>query len=171
MRMQKWTRPENYGGAEWNNYYIFLSQNRDSDVLTRSNFRSALTAIGGETGFEENENGNKYALITVVRENHWACGWVEWIAIHESATEQIAIAERILERLEDYPIVNENDFGELEYEECAETWKNMSVSERSYYLRRHSHTCSCIRNMFEAVRGGSWRAAANMLHCPADLIY
>lgn len=166
MRMQKWTRPKNYIGARWEGYYVFLGQNRDSGVLTRSNFRSALAALGGETG----EDDNGISEVVVVWESHWLCGWVEWIAIHESATEQIAKAEKILGRLENYPILDEDDFSMLEEEECAKTWKYMGASDRIEYMRGHSYTCSCIRDMFEAIRGGSWYAAASMLHCPSDLI-
>lgn len=171
MKLKKWAWPKNYIGEEWNDYYVFLGQNRDSDVLTRSNFRSALAALGGETGFEEDENGEEYALVAVVSEKHWACGWVEWIAIHESAAEKIAIAEKILEHLEDYPVLDEDDFSTLEDEECAETWGYMSISARVEYMRGHSYTCECIRDMFAAIRGGSWSTAAGMLHCPSDLIY
>lgn len=167
MRMEKWTRPKNYIGEEWEGYYVFLGQSRDSDVLTRSNFRSAFAALGGETG----EDDNGISEVAVVRESHWVCGWLEWIAIHESAVEQIAKAENILERLEDYPVLDEDDFSMLENEECAKTWKYMGVAGRIEYMRGHSHTCGCIRDMLEAIRGGSWDAAAGMLHCPSDLIY
>ena len=117
MRLQKWQRPAHYFGENWPDYYVFMSQNRDSDALERSNFRSALASIGGETGFEENENGEEYAPVKVVRESHFLCGWVEWIAIHESATQAIEKAERILAQLEDYPILDEADFSALEEEE------------------------------------------------------
>ena len=164
MLLQKWTRPAHYFGEEWHDYYVFMSQNRDSGVLTRSNFRSALAAIGGETGFDENENGEEFALVTVVRENHSLCGWVEWIAIHESNIEAIEKAEKILERLEDYPIVDEEDMSELEWEENSEYWeKYMSVSERIHHLRTHSYTCESFADLVAAVRG-SWYHAVNMLH-------
>lgn len=120
MRMEKWTRPKDYIGEEWEGYYVFLGQDRDSEVLTRSNFRSALAELGGEIG----KNDDGISEVTVVRERHWACGWVEWIAIHESAVEKIVIAEKILERLENYPVVNEDDFSALEDEECAEGSKH-----------------------------------------------
>jgi len=37
QRLDRWTLPKNYFGAEWPDYYVFLSQHRDSDTLTRSN--------------------------------------------------------------------------------------------------------------------------------------
>ena len=166
MRMKKWVWPKNYGGAEWHGYYVFLSRTRDSDILEDSNFAVALAALGGETGFDDDD----IAAVAVVREGHWACGWVEWIAIHETAIDKIAIAEKLLERLENYPILDEEDFSEREYEECAEYWgRLMNPHERAEYLRRHSYTCNSFSDMSQAIRG-SWYHAANMLHCPSELI-
>ena len=39
--LNKWTRPSDWGGTEWENHYVFLSQSRDSDALSRSNFECA----------------------------------------------------------------------------------------------------------------------------------
>ena len=43
-----WTHPQNYMGTTWEEYYVFLSQTRDSDALHRSNYIKGLEAIGGE---------------------------------------------------------------------------------------------------------------------------
>ena len=32
--------------------------------------------------------------VIVVRESHWAVGWVEWIKIHELDTTALAIADK-----------------------------------------------------------------------------
>jgi hypothetical protein len=46
-KLTRWKTPDSYFGAEWPEYYVFLSQHRDSDALTRSNFICGLEAIGG----------------------------------------------------------------------------------------------------------------------------
>lgn len=117
--LTRWTLPEAYFGAEWPEYFVFLSQHRDSDSLTRSNFTCGLKAIGGESD-----------TVQVVRERHWAVGWVEWIAIHESDTEALSKAEAILKRLDDYPVVNEEHFSELEWEEAQIQWETMPIKYR-----------------------------------------
>lgn len=166
MRMKKWEWPQNYGGAEWHGYYVFLSRTRDSDILEESNFAVALAALGGETGFDD----EGHAEVAVVRESHWAVGWLEWIAVHEAATEKIAIAEKLLERLENYPVLDEEDYSAREYEGCAEYWeKAMGARDRIEYLRAHSYTCHSFSDMSQAIRG-SWYHAVSMLHCPSDLI-
>lgn len=131
MALAKWTLPDCYVGAEWEGYYVFLGQNRDSDALTRSNFRVALKRLGGETG----EDDNGISLVTVVRESHWACGWIEWIAIHESNTAGVALANEMEESIDDYPCLSEDDWSELEYMEAMDYWDGLSLSEKVDYCR------------------------------------
>ena len=47
-----------------------------------------LTALGGETD-----------TVIVVRETHWAVGWVEWIAIHQDDEKALKIADDITGKL------------------------------------------------------------------------
>jgi hypothetical protein len=101
--LRKWEYPKNYFGATWYDYYVFLGQSRESEAWERSNFTCGLNKLGGESD-----------TVIVVREKHWAVGWVESILIHESNIEAQKIAETILQKLEDYPLVNEDHFCELE---------------------------------------------------------
>lgn len=123
--LKRWTRPNCYMGAEWPEYFVFLGQHRDSDSLTRSNFICALGELGGES-----------ETVHIVRESHWAVGWVEWIAIHESNRDALITAARIAKRLESYPVVNEDHWGELEWTEACDYWEKMSVRDRAEYCAR-----------------------------------
>jgi hypothetical protein len=114
--LQKWNRQDpagnfgedNYMGAEYNDYYVVGFQTRDSDALERSNFRSMLEALGGE----DEDTG-----VIVARSGHWAVGWVEKILVNQNATDKLKIADDIAEGLEDYPVVDEEDFSRVEWEE------------------------------------------------------
>jgi hypothetical protein len=117
--------PENYSGEVWPGYYVFLGQNRDSDSLTRSNFTCALKAIGGES-----------ETVEVIREGHWACGWIEYIAIHQDDEKALKIADEIMSDLESYPVVNEDHWSNLEYEEACDYWEKMTVRDRAEYCAR-----------------------------------
>lgn len=119
QHLKRWKLPSSYFGAEWPEYYVFLSQHRDSDSLTRSNFICGLKAIGGES-----------ETVQVVRESHWAVGWVEWIAIHQDDEQALREADAIAEKLEDYPVVNEDHWSELEWNEAQDYWASMSVRDR-----------------------------------------
>ena len=117
--LTRWTLPDSYYGAEWPEYFVFLSQSRDSDALTRSNFECGLNALGGES-----------ETVQVVRERHWAVGWVEWIAIHESDTESLQKADEMLCALSDYPVLDESHFSELEHSEAESQWQQMPIKWR-----------------------------------------
>lgn len=120
QNLKLWTMPQHYAGEVWPGYYVFLSQNRDSDSLTRSNFTCGLKALGGESD-----------TVQVVREGHWAVGWVEWIAIHQDDEQALQAADEIAAGLENYPVVNEDHWSELEWEEAQDYWASMSLRDRA----------------------------------------
>lgn len=99
-------------------------QNRDSNALDRSNFECALEELGGESD-----------AVEIHRFGHWACGWFE-IIIVDPASEKAAIAFEIEAALENYPVLNEEHFSELEYSEVSDYWARMSVRDRIEYLAR-----------------------------------
>lgn len=107
--LEKWTRPQHYYGATWENYYAApCSRTRDSDHIDASNWDVQLKELGGES-----EDGES---VVVVRENHFLVGWVEWLAIREDAYDALRIADRIASELEGYPILDEDDVGMREWE-------------------------------------------------------
>ena len=112
--------------AEYRDWLGFLGQHRDSNCLERSNFRKGLEAIGGE--------GDN---VRVERFGHWAVGWIEEIYIRPG-TDEAKRAEEIVEKLEDYPVLDEDDFSSLEQEEAQEIWKTCySAKDRIEYMREH----------------------------------
>lgn len=126
--IKRWEMPPNYCGCEWPEYFSAgVGQYRDSDCLARSNFRIMLARLGGES-----------ETVRVVREGHWAVGWIEWIAIHEADSEALREADRACEEMEGYPVLSDDDFSELEREEADSVWANCySPGERLAYIRRY----------------------------------
>lgn len=88
-------------------FVLPTGQNRDSDVVDRSNFRTALELMGGES-----------ETVEVHRFGHWACGWFEIIIINPSLYDK-AVAE-IVDPLESHPVLDEDDMSQLEFEEAAD---------------------------------------------------
>jgi hypothetical protein len=101
------------------------SQNRDSDVLAKSNFEVALLELGGEGEHVE-----------VHRFGHWGPGWFEIIIVDPASEKHVKIAEEIENSLADYPVLDESHFSESEWEAKIAWWENMSHSERLYYCRK-----------------------------------
>jgi hypothetical protein len=111
-RLNRQGAPNSYYG-DYPDYYVFLGRSRDSNNLEESNFVSALKLLGGES--ED---------IVIERAGHWAVGWVEHIAINPANAEKIKIAEDILDRLENYPILDDDDFCQREYEEYSQEFED-----------------------------------------------
>lgn len=126
--LTRYTRPSSFADfADFDRreYYVLGGQHRDSDTLTRSNHRSILKALGGESD-----------TVRVIHDSHWAVGWVEAIYIHESDTKALAIAEDIAEGLDGYPVVDEDDWSMLQSDEAYEYWARMSVADRVYVCQK-----------------------------------
>ena len=123
--LARWIHPDSYAGAHWPEYFVFFSQHRDSDSVTRSNFIRGLELIGGES-----------ETVQIVRERHWAVGWVEWIAIHESDSAALREADEIAAGLTDYPVVDDDHLSELEFNEACDYWASMRVRDRAEYCER-----------------------------------
>jgi hypothetical protein len=152
--LKRWSLPSCYAGASWDQYYSSgVGQSRDSKPLERANFDAMLKALGGEQTSDEVDDNHDNALVKVVRESHWAVGWVEWIAIHETATDALDIANRFMEKLEDYPVIDEDLWSRYEDDEAQAVWKDCyRPKERIAYIRKHA-------SQFE------FRSFADMLGC------
>lgn len=154
--IERWAMPRNYFGAHWAEYYSAgVGQSRDSDTLERSNFAAMLKLLGGES-----------ETVIVVRESHWAVGWVEWLAIHQDDEVALAIADDAAARLEDYAILDEDDLSEREQEDADETWANCyDPFERIAYIREHRYQFefTSFADMIGCVRGRYFAGYANEL--------
>ena len=135
-----WVRPSNYIGATWDGWLMFLGRNRDSDLLTNHNFDTALKALCAlNSRLPEGSDDNSEMTVTTVREGHWACGWVEWIAIHPSNEAAVRLAEDLAAQLDSYPVLNEDRFSEKEHEEAQDNWCQLSMKERIDLIKRYGY--------------------------------
>jgi hypothetical protein len=154
--LKRWTMPDSYFGEVWPNYYgSGYGQSRDSDCLEQSNFAAMLKALGGES-----------ETVTVVRESHWAVGWVEWIAIHQDDETALRVADEQCERMANYPVLDEEDFSERERQAANETWANcFSPQDRIDYIREHRSQFDFhdMADLFGCVRGKYFAGYASEL--------
>lgn len=134
FNLKTWTYPSNYFGPRWDGWQIFLTRTRDSELLTNHNFETALAKLKALPKVK----GIGKTTVRVVRDSHWACGWVEWIAIHPRNKAAIALAEQLVTKLNHYPILDEIGYGTKEHEAVCETWEQMSLRERVSTLKRHN---------------------------------
>lgn len=100
-----------------------INRNRDSNALDESNFDVALSMLGGES-----------ETVEVHRFGHWACGWFELILVHPSKAEEV---EAIEQCLENYPVLDDDHFFQVEYDRAESYWQTASLGDRIYWLKRY----------------------------------
>lgn len=92
-----------------------VGQTRDSGPFDLSNFAAALDRLGGES-----------ETVEVHRFGHWGPGWFEIILVDPSREAEV---QAIADDLESYPILNEDDFSNREFEDYCESWESWGSSD------------------------------------------
>lgn len=95
-----------------------VMQTRDSELLERCNFESALKTLGGES-----------PNVQVHRFNHWGPGWFEIIIINPKRKDKVTIAEEIESALADYPILDDSKYSEMKSNAIADHWESSGYDE------------------------------------------
>lgn len=140
-----WDSLSNYLGATPpDNLYVVMARTRDADLLTESNWDCALSELGGESD-----------SVVIHRFGHWACGWLEYLSV-TGGTPEFDKAQAIVKRLEDYPVLDEDDFSRREMEQADETWRDCyTEKERIAYLRENKGAdFHSFANLMQCIRGG-----------------
>jgi len=115
LGISAWDSAANYAGADLSGWVVGFSQTRDSDCLARANFEASLADLGGE---------DEAAGVRVVSIGHWACGWVEQIHVRTDATAKLELLRAQLNKVADYPVLDDGVYSEVESEEREETYRN-----------------------------------------------
>lgn len=148
--LRPWTRPRHYIGATWEGYFIApVTRNRDSGLAEQSNWNAQWEAL---KPLRADVPGEDTYSPQIVSENHFLCGWVEWVAIHPSNGAAVAVAEALAERLESCPILDEDALCRAEAETYDQAWKDyghrdfvraLGLSDAaSDLLLEHSEPCA-----------------------------
>lgn len=115
-----------------------FGRSRDSSPLEISNYETAREALSkwiARGGWDTDGAGNDYfdGAVSVESSSHWAVGWVETIHVRMrnrkgEFTKAFRVACNLLSRLEDYPVLDEDDWSRREYEDLIE-YLSTEVSE------------------------------------------
>lgn len=123
---------------------VLLGRNRESDLLSESNWDTALKRLGGES-----------ETVEIHRFGHWVCGWFEYLCVKEN-TKSHELALEIEKEIEDYPVLDEEDWVEREDKEAQQAWKEWyDDKERLEYVRENpdQFTFHGFGDMLECIRG------------------
>jgi hypothetical protein len=106
-------RPPYYIGEEHYGTYSAYAIHRDSDALDRANFQVMDEAL---TDASEDVLDNDL-MPYITRESHWAVGWLDTLRVPEGNESAVIALAGLMERLEKYPVLDEDLYSALEYEE------------------------------------------------------
>lgn len=115
----------NYTGVDLDTlsaWRVVMTRTRDSGLLDQSNWDCALKQLGGE--------GDNVAIH---RFRHWACGWWEALCV---TGDKVSQGQSIVDKLDGYPVLNDDDYSERQWEQAQETWATLSIKERVELCQR-----------------------------------
>ncbi len=109
------------GLASRQDWYVCpVIQTRDSGCFEQSNYSSLLKTIE-----DIDPNGNDYEEHCF---NHWGPGWIEIILVRpNSAAHKKAIEAEFA--LSDYPVLDDEDLSNREYEDFLESWESWASGD------------------------------------------
>lgn len=82
--------------------------NRDADCLTQANWQAGVAAIEKAAAADAEDSWE------TPRFGHWACGWLQICIVRPGSAAALA-ALKLAQKLENYPVLDEDLLGELEY--------------------------------------------------------
>lgn len=114
-----WSR--GYDLEDADSWFIFYTSNRDSGLLDLSNEKSIREHL---KPFTEGDDPD----VVAETHGHWAVGYTEGFSVRVRNTDGTitpAFGEycRIQQALEDYPILNEDDYSDREYDATLENYR------------------------------------------------
>jgi hypothetical protein len=144
-----WDSRENYmGQTKFPGLYVVMVKTRDSDILTESNWKTALERL------KPFENDGEEGGFQTVRFGHWACGWIEYLCVSDDSPGAIAEGNAIAEAIESYPVLDEEEFSQMEDEEVCRVWNDCyNLRERVDLCRKYGESIFAARREYPPYGG------------------
>lgn len=139
----------------------YIGRSAQSDVLEESNFAAALDRLheAAEAITDEPPSVSVY----VHRASHWAAGWVEsiWVAAHPDL---VARVMQLREALEQYPVLDEDDYSRREWEDLQDALKDATDAAYRSLDDRYGMTFdyALAHVMAEVSDDGQWRVGEDV---------
>ena len=121
-----------YGDRE--GWYVVAGQNASGDALEESNFRVMARALGIDNVGNpyDGPNGQNADDTAAIESYGGAAGHGQWLLVRPGSPAEDA-AREMLARMEDYPVLDDEDYSELEYQNA-----HYGVSEELRWRYRNS---------------------------------
>lgn len=119
--LYRWEYESNYIGEDYSDHYVVYPTFRDADLVQQSNYETIKKVF--------DQKDIKYII---VRFNHWLVGWMEEILINENHLGSLRYADDLVGQLEDYPLLDDDDYYQKRYEQMEEIYKDMNGKNGLY---------------------------------------
>lgn len=111
-----------YALADADNWTVYYTAGRDAGLLAQSNHAEIAKRLAS---FMEGDEAD----VVAETHSHWAVGYLDGFSIRVfkpdgSITPAFEELHRIREALDDYPVLNESDYSEREYQATLENYRN-----------------------------------------------
>lgn len=155
--LKRWDHPTGFDSdANFAGYkptgYVIYSRNRESSILEETNFAAILEDLGGEGD-----------LVRVIRHGHWACGWIEYITVDDTAPN--TLLDRcvdIVRALTDYAIYDEHRYSQAQWEAIADYWERSTLRDRVDYCRDAGISIFAARR--DSMPEGLWEVLSESIY-------
>jgi hypothetical protein len=115
LGLKRWEKVSNYGGSDYSGYFTLLGKNRDSEILSISNFEVAKKKLSVAIEKEE---------VLAETFSHWACGHFTILMVSEKASPlTLKKVKEIKESLSEYPVLDDDDYQDRTREEQLENFQ------------------------------------------------
>ena len=140
INLPVWDTPKNYFGDNPIGDYLIYARNRDSSILEDCNYECILKDL---------QSIDKNNSVYDFRANHFAYGWVEYILIKKdiASKEVLEMACLILTELKCYPVYNEIEYSNMQYEAITEYWDNCLLDEKIGYCKKQDLSIFSARRL------------------------
>lgn len=127
-------RPSDYAGMQWDGYIPFMFSHGQSHSIEKHNYETAKECLKKwfteESPVNETNRDDCVYFLEEAKNNHWACGYLNYLLLSQNAPEELVIAvARILDTIDDNAILDSDKYSEWEYEAICKLW-NEDISER-----------------------------------------
>lgn len=117
-------------------WLIAYTTQRDADCLDESNFAFIERELRSLPEFKSWQGDEE--PITTERFSHWAVGWIDYLIINPEFSAGIELTEKLREKLEDYPCLDEEDWSQRESDAANRIWRECyPVKDRVEYIRKN----------------------------------
>lgn len=141
-----WERPDSYMGYNPEGEYCIVSRHRDSSVLGISNYERIKEDVERLA-----ESLNSRDSVYSWQASHWGVGWIEYLMLKEDSPQELKdFVSDILIGLDEYPVYDESDFSDREWNQAESVWKDcFNVRERVGLIKKY---CDSDVSIFAARR-------------------